>query len=210
MSIYGHKFKSAFETEDELRIAKREWALSLNGYGERELVQAVNHCKENLSWMPSIADFLKILRQYTSDRGVPDVRSAYLEACMHADHPLEHRWSHAIVYWSGRQVGWFELRNLTEAQTYSAFEYQYELNIRKLREGEELDIPNPIAIEQKSELTQANLMLDYAKEHKIDESVACQMLYYLTLPAGSRSRSRLYRQAQQQAKSLGLELPTSD
>ena len=208
MSIYGHKFKSAFETEDELRIAKREWALSLSGFGEKELVQAVNHCKENLSWMPSIADFLKILREYTTDLGIPDLRSAYQEACRHAHHPLEHPWSHPVIYWAGRRVGWFELRNLTENETFGPFEYQYQLNIRKLREGESLEVPNPIAIEQKSELTQATLMLNFAKEHKLDESVACQMLYYLTLPPGSRSRSRQYAQAQQQAAELGLSLPT--
>jgi hypothetical protein len=210
MSIYGHKFKSAFETEDELRIAKREWALSLSGYGEKELVLAVNHCKENFSWMPSIADFLKILRQYTSDLGVPDLRAAYQEACRHAHHPLEHQWSHPIVYWSGRAVGWFELRNLTEPETFGPFEYQYQLNIRKVRDGESLELPNPIALEQKSELTQATQMLDFAKQYDLDESVACKLLYYLTLPGGSRSRSRQYAQALQQATELGVTLPTTE
>jgi hypothetical protein len=34
MTIYGHKFKSAFDDDKEIIIAKREWALSLAGYEE--------------------------------------------------------------------------------------------------------------------------------------------------------------------------------
>ena len=67
MAIYGHKFKSCFETQDEIRIAKREWALSLRGYGERELVSAIDHCKEQLAWMPTISEFLKILHEQEGD-----------------------------------------------------------------------------------------------------------------------------------------------
>jgi len=208
MAIYGHKFKSTFESEDEIRIAKREWALSVAAYSESELVQAVTYCKENFAWAPSISEFLDVLRKFTSELGVPAVRSAYKEACMHADHPLEHEWSHPIVYWSGRAVGWFELRNLTEDETFKLFEYQYQLNVRRVRQGESLEVPNPVALEQKSELTQATTMLSFAKEHQLDESIACKLLYYMTLPAKSRSRARQYRQAQQQAAELGVELPT--
>ena len=128
---------------------------------------------------------------------------------MHAHHPLEHEWSHPLVYWSGRRVGWFELRNLTESETFGPFEYQYQLNMRKVRQGESFEIPNPIALEQKSELTQASLMLDFAKEQQLDEAVACKLLYYLTLPANSRTRARHYAQAQQQAGELGVKLPTA-
>lgn len=208
MAIYGHKFKSTFESEDEIRIAKREWALSVASYSESELVQAVNFCKENFAWAPSISEFLNVLRKFTTDLGVPDVRSAYLEASMHASQPLKHNWSHPIVYWSGRAVGWFELRNLTEEETFKPFEYQYQLNVRRVRDGESLEIPNPIALEQKSELTQATTMLSFAKEHNLDESVACKLLYYMTLPANSRTRARQYRQAQQEADALGVSLPT--
>ncbi|MFC6669407.1 hypothetical protein [Marinobacterium aestuariivivens] len=70
MAIYGHKFKSCFETQDEIRIAKREWALSLRGYGEAELVAAIDHCKEQLAWMPTISEFLKILQEQ-GDRRMP-------------------------------------------------------------------------------------------------------------------------------------------
>ncbi len=57
MAIYGHKFKSCFETQDEIRIAKREWALSIAGISESVLVRAVDQCKGSLAWMPTISEF---------------------------------------------------------------------------------------------------------------------------------------------------------
>ncbi len=210
MAIYGHKFKSVFETEDEIRIAKREWALSLGGFTEAELVAAINYCKESLSWMPTISEFLEIIRLKTDEVGVPNVRESYAEACRYADQPLEHQWSHSIVYWSGRAAGWFELRSETEAETFPRFRYQYELNLRKLRAGDELGrVPNPDGIEDRSEVTRATDMLSYAKENGVDEAVACKLLYYTTLPEGSRTRSRQYQSALQQAAQLNLKLPTT-
>ncbi len=63
MTIYGHKFKSAFDDDKEIIIAKREWALSLAGYEEDVLVLALEQTKRQYSWMPSIAEFLQLMDQ---------------------------------------------------------------------------------------------------------------------------------------------------
>ncbi|MBV1787244.1 hypothetical protein KQ940_04175 [Marinobacterium sp. D7] len=209
MAIYGHKFKSCFETEDEIRIAKREWALSLRGYGEGELVAAVNRCKETLAWMPTISEFLAILRDIGGDFGLPSVRDAYIEACMHAEHPLRHRWSHPAVYLAGRNTGWFELRSEDEADVLPRFRYQYEVLCRRVREGEELELPVVPAIENKQDSTVARYMLAFAEEQGLEPEFACSLLYYLTLPKGSATRARMKQQAQAQldAKGLQIELP---
>ncbi|GGB83157.1 hypothetical protein GCM10011352_06240 [Marinobacterium zhoushanense] len=209
MAIYGHKFKSCFETEDEIRIAKREWALSLRGYGEGELVAAVNRCKETLAWMPTISEFLAILRDIGGDFGLPVTRDAYIEACMHAAHPRRHRWSHPAVYLAGRNTGWFELRSEDEAEVLPRFRYQYEVLCRRVREGEELELPVVPAIENKQDSTVARYMLAFAEEQGLEPEFACSLLYYLTLPKGSATRERMKQQAQAQldAKGLQIELP---
>ena len=96
MAIYGHKFKSCFETQDEIRIAKREWALSMQGYSEAELVSAINRCKETLAWMPTISEFITILNEQSGDFGLPPAKIAYEEVCRYADHPTRHHWTHEI------------------------------------------------------------------------------------------------------------------
>ena len=209
MAIYGHKFKSCFETEDELRIAKREWALSLKGYNESELVAAVNRCKETLAWMPTISEFLALLREISGDHGLPGVRDAYTEACMHAEHPLKHQWSHPAVYYAGRETGWFRLRSEEERQVLPVFSYQYEVLCRRVREGESLQQPVPIAIEDKQVNTVADFIQRFTAEHQLEPEEGATLLYYLTLPKGSRIRSRLQQQSQQKLdqRGTGIRLP---
>lgn len=211
MAIYGHKFKSCFETEDELRIAKREWALSLAGYNESELVAAVNRCKESTAWMPSIAEFLAILRDINGDFGLPGLRDAYMEACMHADHPVRHHWSHPAVYHAGRETGWFLLRTEEESRALPSFRYHYDVICRRVREGEDLDQPVPPALENKQANTVADFIQAFTEEHALAPEEGASLLYYLTLPEGTRTRARLYRQAQEKAdrRGLGIQLPAT-
>ncbi|MET3998611.1 replication protein P [Marinobacterium sp. MBR-109] len=209
MAIYGHKFKSCFETEDELRIAKREWALSLRGYGESELVAAVNRCKETLAWMPTISEFLALLREISGDHGLPGMRDAYIEACMHAEHPLEHPWSHPAVYHAGRETGWFRLRSEEERQVLPAFSYQYDVMCRRVREGESLEQPVPVAIENKQANTVADFIQRFTAEHDLEPEEGATLLYYLTLPRGSKIRQRMQQQSQQKLdqRAAGITLP---
>lgn len=210
MAIYGHKFKSCFETENELRLAKREWALSLEGYGEAELVAAVNRCKETTSWMPSIAEFIDILRDINGDFGLPGVRDAYAEACLHADHPLHHQWSHPAVYHAGRETGWFLLRSEEESKALPAFRYHYEVICRRVRQGEALDQPVPPALEDKQANTVADFIQRFTAEHELAPEEGATLLYYLTLPRGSRIRKRLQAQSQQKLDQRGSAITLPD
>ncbi|MGB1173095.1 MAG: replication protein P [Marinobacterium sp.] len=208
MAIYGHKFKSAFETEQEIMIAKREWAMSISGYGENELVSAINRCKETLAWMPSISEFLGLLKEVGADFGLPSSYEAYQEACRYAgDH--HHDWSHPAVYEAAKQTGWYEIRGEAEANIYPRFRYYYDMISKRVRAGEAIDQPVSVAIEDKSEVTHATTMLEFAKTHQIDEAEACKLLYYLTLPEGSNVRSRQYQQSLVTAQNRGWTLPTT-
>ncbi|KAA0874972.1 replication protein P [Nitrincola tapanii] len=206
MAIYGHKFKSCFETQDELRLAKREWALSLEGFSEAELVSAVNRCKDSLAWMPSIAEFLALLREQRGELGLPSAHQAYREACLHAEHPSQHRWSHPIVYLAGKETGWFELRGEDEAQVFPQFDYVYQLLVQRVQQGEEIEMPLPKALPDQREVTVARFIQAFAQTHGLADDVAASLLYYLTKPLGSRVRERLHQQAQTQAEALGLKL----
>mgnify|MGYP001078061870 CR=1 FL=1 len=138
---------------------------------------------------------------------MPSSHSAYQEASRFADYPSQHSWSHAAVYLAGRETGWFELRSEKESDLFPRFCYHYDLISRRVRAGEQFEQPHPIAIEQKSEVTHATTMLAFAKTHNIDESEACKVLYYLTLPKGSKVRERQYHQSQLIAAQKGWQLP---
>ena len=105
-AIYTHKFASAYSTTDEVKLAKREWAIALKGFQEPLLAYAVERTKEVHSWPPTIADFLKLINTAYKAYGLVDPRSAYLEACACRTDPLQYKWSHPAVFlpvqrWAG-------------------------------------------------------------------------------------------------------------
>lgn len=208
MAIYGHKFKSCFETQDEIRIAKREWALSLTAYHESQLVRAVDRCKETLAWMPTVSEFLKILEEVGAGDGIPPVRVAYLEACRYSHEPVGKPWSHPVVYYAGRETGWFMLRSEEERTTFGLFRYHYELVCRRFRAEEPFDMPQPKGIEDNRDATLYAFIRDWSESQSITQEQASSLLYYLTKPKGTRVRAGLKKQSMEKAARLGItELP---
>jgi hypothetical protein len=210
MAIYGHKFKSCFETENELRIAKREWALSLGAYHESQLVAAVDQCKVTLAWMPSISEFLGILEKLGAGDGIPSVRQAYQEAARFADSPTKHNWSHPVVYHAGRETEWFRLRSEEERVIYPIFAYNYDAVVRRFRQGEQLDHPVPKALEDKQELSLFAFIQHWAKQQTLSEELASSLLYYLTKPEGSKARALYRKKSEEKLKSLELSIKLPD
>ncbi len=207
MAIYGHKFKSCFETQDEIRIAKREWALSLEGYTESELVAAIDYCKENSAWMPTISEFLKVLRNLTGDHGLPAAKHAYEEACMNAEHASTYDWTHPAVYHAGKATGWFRIRTEDTEDVFPDFRYNYEVICRRVRQGEELNSPVPVALPDKSDNTLFTFIQSWAEDNNIKPEVASKWLFYLTKPKGTQVRVRFQKLAQTEADAMGITLP---
>nr|WP_207063758.1 replication protein P [Motiliproteus sp. SC1-56] len=206
MTIYGHKFKSAFQSEEEIRIAKREWALSLRGFSEQELVTAVNRAKEEFVWMPTVAEFLSLLRKDLQAYGLPGALNAYQEACRYADHPLQHDWSHPAVYFAGRETEWFRLRTEEKYRVFPDFELNYRRLCERVIAGEELDVPLPKGLPDRSSNTLACFINDWGKEHELSDEQAATLLYYLFKPKGSPVRAHFKQISEQRLKEWGLTL----
>lgn len=208
-TIYGHKFKSAFQSEEEIKVAKREWALSLGHYGEQELVAAVNRCKEEFAWMPSIAEFLSVLREYSDQLGVPTAVQAYEEACLHADRPRQHQWSHPVVYHAGRASDWFRLRTEDKPDIYPYFEEQYRKLCHRLADGEQFEVPSPVALPDHSSGSLASFIKQWAVDKNVSGEQAATLLYYLSKPKG-QVRDDLKARADKQAEEWGLSVSLPD
>ncbi len=205
MTIYGHKFKSVFQSEDEIRIAKREWALSLRAFSEQELVRAVDRCKEEFVWMPTIAEFLKLLRLDFEAFGLPATLTAYEEACRFADHPREHHWRHPAVYFAGRETQWFRLRSEEKRQVFGDFEHNYAELCRRVVQGEDLAIPLPKGLPDRSDNTRVDFVREWGEKNGVPPEQAATLLYYLSKPKGA-VRSQLRSVAQERARKWGLEV----
>ena len=196
MTIYGHKFKSAFDDDKEIIIAKREWALSLVGYEEDVLVLALEQTKRQYSWMPSIAEFLQLMDQCQQSFGLTLVDQAYAEACRHATAPRHHSWSHAAVYHAGRTTGWFELKTLTRQVTQGPFKQHYKSLCQRVLAGEDLDQVQTRAISAPNNDNLFAIIEQWAKQLDMAPEIAQSALYFLHLPKHSPLRQQLHARTQ--------------
>lgn len=209
-AIYGHKFESMFSGQQSVALAKREWALSLRGIAEAELVAAIDCCKERLNWMPTIAEFLAIVQELRG-QVLPEVQQAYLEACEYADHPREHQWSHPLVYHAGRASDWYRLRREDARAMFKIFSQHYQHLSERWHQGERFQVPAPLQLPDKTPDHRFAFIENWGKQQGLAPEQAHTLLFYLSKQPGSPIYQQLYRRAEQllqQWQRTDIILPT--
>ncbi|MBM6549596.1 hypothetical protein JQX58_00665 [Marinomonas ostreistagni] len=208
-AIYTHKFASAYATTEEVKLAKREWAIALKGFQEPLLAYAVERTKERFAWPPTISEFLSVIHTAYRAYGLPEPRQAYLEACQCTYDPRKVKWSHPAVYFAGAEAGWYRLRTEDERVTWPLFEKHYVALVDRVINGEALHVPEVVMVEHKPAPALENLMRSIAQELQVSEEQVAPHLYYLHKTAGTAIRAQYRARAQQALQDMGYqqELP---
>ncbi|WP_127560575.1 replication protein P [Saccharospirillum alexandrii] len=202
--IYTHKFESAYGDESTLALAKREWAYSLAGTPAHLVEYALERCKLEFAWPPTIADFVQLLQPQPEALGLPGIRDAYLEACQNSHSPANRRWSHAAVHLAARDVGFFRMRTEAERHSWPPFEKAYQERVNQVARGDELEVSEP-AIALPDPDTSAELSLVNTLEQAgVEAPVAYKLAYYLEKPPGSEVRERYREHSRQRLDELGV------
>ncbi|MCB5160794.1 replication protein P [Marinomonas algarum] len=202
-AIYTHKFASAYSTTDEVKLAKREWAIALKGFQEPLLAHAVERTKEVHPWPPTIADFLKLISTAYKAYGLRDPRSAYLEACGCRSDPLQYKWSHPAVFFAASDVGWYKLKSEEERSTWPLFEKSYTKIVDRVIAGERLKIPKVVMIENQRTLNVTELAGHISKTLAVSEERVMPLLYYTQKTAGTSIRQRYREISQKKLAEMG-------
>ncbi len=202
-AIYGNKFEQAFGNSEEAMIrTKREWALALAPFSAPAVENALEHCKRNMAWPPSIAEFLKLLEVAS---GLPSARSAYEEACRCRTAPVDFNWSHPVIYHAATAVGFWRLQTEAEQRTWPDFENAWQRLMSRYRSGEHFDLPKPApALPDNRSLTAYEQIEQIIEQFGIPEGLGYQYLGYLLQSTGNY-RSLLRDKAQQAFKQAGFE-----
>ena len=207
--IYTHRFESAYADENTLNQAKREWALSLADTSPMLIEHALERCKKEHAWPPTIAEFLKLAQPDPESIGLPATNAAYMEAARKSNAPDEHQWSHLCVQLAALNTGYFVLRSEPEARSRPVFTKAYLALIKRLLAGETLAMPahkdylpepdNSAELKLVEQLTTKGMSLASAQN----------AAYYLTKPPGSAVRGRYRKQALAllASQSLVVDLP---
>lgn len=204
--IYTHRFESAYGDEQTLTQAKREWAYSLAGVEQSRIEYALEKCKLELAWPPTIAEFVRYLTPDPQALGLPSVRDAYLEACQHSHAPAQRHWSHPAVQWAARETGYFKLRSEQERYSWPAFEGVYRNLVERLADGEEIEFDTEERALPAPDFSAEDRLVEQLKAAGASEADAYQLAYYLEKPVGSELRARYRQHSQERLAALELKV----
>ena len=137
---YHNQFHKAFPDHQSLTLAKQLWLRVLADLSADNIIRGGRQAICNSDFLPTL-NTLRRCAEATATAGIPDVKTAYYEACKANGEKLQHAWTHPIVYHAGQQTGWYLLKNYVEQQSFPIFEYNYGVLLDRMRRGEELTLP---------------------------------------------------------------------
>lgn len=207
--IYTHRFESAYADETTLNQAKREWAISLAGITPAIIEHALERCKKEHAWPPTIAEFLTLTQLEPQAIGLPSIHEAYLEACHKSNAPEVHSWSHLCVHLAAMNAGYFLLRSESEKVSKPVFTQAYLDLVNRLMAGETLTMPSVKANLPEPDDSAEHQLVAQLMRAGLEKADAQNAAYYLSKPKASSVRKR-YRDrsvALLNSKTISCSLP---
>ena len=135
---YHHLFFSAYDEVDALDAAKRLWLKNLSAYSPETIIASTHQVIKQSDYLPTVSQLVRQCQKIASGLVLPDVHSAYIEACRASNPKQNHPWSHPVVYYAGKHSDWFFLANNSESIAFPIFKRHYQQLCQRLHDGEQL------------------------------------------------------------------------
>lgn len=126
-AIYDDKFVKNHHDEDFKSLWENEWCCGLEDVNVSAIKEALDYCRKNLKWPPSISEFITIC---DSCSGIPS-----LGDCMKA--AIRREFNHPLALMCYQKVGNWAITHDTEKVLESKFQSAYEESLIKFREAQE-------------------------------------------------------------------------
>lgn len=124
------------------------WADVLQNLNRQRINYGFERVKNNAAkYPPDALEFKKLCEPKPEDFGIPDERTAYIEAC-HKIGEKNYQWSHVCVQAAATNTGYFLLKCSTEVKSSKVFKDVYETVLRRYFDGEEIIKPMPKWLEK--------------------------------------------------------------
>ncbi len=156
--------------ESELGYFKAEWVKTLaeNGVSTVAQVQAGlsrarKDCGDRQFW-PSPLQFAKWCKLSAVDAGLPSDENAFREAIKNYHRSANHAWSHEIVFQAMKETGSWLFSHGKEKEVREVFLRNYSVLVKRVCEGEQLDIaipkalPESVSVPTPAEQAKANIL----------------------------------------------------
>lgn len=122
-TIYLKKWTDNFSSQEVIDIAIEQWRKALAGVKSEHIEKAIEHCRDNLIWPPSIAEFLTFCER---EEGIPNEDDAFKQA-------IRREYTHEIVRIIVFDIGSWSMQNDIEKVLRKKFKDAYQKRLEEYR-----------------------------------------------------------------------------
>ena len=163
---YHYQFYKVFGTDEKLKEGKKLWAMSLKNESPEIILAAVEKVITSQSYLPTLTDLMKACGEINKMDGFPTPEEAYIEARKSYQPRIEFNWSHPIVYFTGKKIGWNSLNEKDSKENFNAFKKIFNNLKNEVINGKNFEIKDNTQLKTRKPLNK-DLFEKLRKKHKV-------------------------------------------
>ena len=163
---YHYQFYKVFGTDEKLKEGKKLWAISLKNESPEIILAAVEKVITSQSYLPTLTDLMKACGEINKMDGFPTPEEAYIEARKSYQPRIEFNWSHPIVYFTGKKIGWNSLNEKDTKENFNAFKKIFNNLKNEVINGKNFEIKDNTQLKTRKPLNK-DLFEKLRKKHKV-------------------------------------------
>ena len=163
---YHYQFYKVFGTDEKLKEGKKLWAMSLKNESPEIILAAVEKVITSQSYLPTLTDLMKACGEINKMDGFPTPEEAYIEARKSYQPRIAFNWSHPIVYFTGKKIGWNSLNEKDTKENFNAFKKIFNNLKNEVINGKKFEIKDNTQLKTRKPLNK-DLFEKLRKKHKV-------------------------------------------
>ena len=163
---YHYQFYKVFGTDEKLKEGKKLWAISLKDISPEIILDAVESVVSSQSYLPTLTDLMKACNEINRMDGFPSVEEAYIEARRSYQPRASYNWSHPIVYFVGKKIGWNIINEKDSKENFNTFKHIFNALKIQAIEGREFKIKQSKVLSDRKPLN-TDLFKKLREKHKV-------------------------------------------
>ena len=163
---YHYQFYKVFGTDEKLKEGKKLWAISLKDISPEVILDAVESVVSSQSYLPTLTDLMKACNEINRMDGFPSVEEAYVEARRSYQPRASFNWSHPIVYFVGKKIGWNIINEKDSKENFNTFKHIFNALKIQAIEGKEFKIKQSKVLNDRKPLN-TDLFKKLREKHKV-------------------------------------------
>ena len=163
---YHYQFYKVFGTDEKLKEGKKLWAVSLKDISPEVILDAVESVVSSQSYLPTLTDLMKACNEINRMDGFPSVEEAYVEARRSYQPRASYNWSHPIVYFVGKKIGWNVINEKDSKENFNTFKHIFNALKIQAIEGKEFKIKQSKILNDRKPLN-PDLFKKLREKHKV-------------------------------------------